>query len=143
MTIRLNVTNKEDRARAGNITVEFWAFRFGEQAATPMFPTFRLLDENGNEVLPKAIEPGQTRTVEFTWVTGPQGNYTLRVNVTDVRESSPGPRNSVETQIDVRQAFWVTPAIIAAAVGVIGGIPTALYLRRRFRAKGRERITKK
>ncbi len=145
VTIRLNVTNKEDRARAGNITVEFWAFRFGEQAASPMFPTFRLLDENGNEVLPKVIEPGQTRTVEFTWVTGSQGNYTLRVNVTDVREPPifRGPRNSVETQIDVRQAFWVTPAIIAAAVGVIGGIPTALYLRRRFRAKGRERITKK
>lgn len=147
VTIRLNVTNKEDRAKAEQIRVEFWAFRFGEQAGTAVTPNFRLLDENGVEVIPQAIEPGQTRTVEFTWVAGPQGNYTLRVNVTDVREPSifRGPRNSAETQIDVRQAFWVTPAIIAAAVGVIGGIPTALYLRRRFRAtgRGRERITKK
>ncbi len=145
VTIRLNVTNKEDRARAEDLRVEFWAFRFGGVPGTPTSPPFKLLDENGVEVTTQAIDPGQTRTIEFTWVTGPQGNYTLRVNVTDVREPDIfiGSRNSAETQIDVRQAFWVTPAIIAAAVGVVGGIPTFIYLRRRFRGRLRERITRK
>ncbi len=146
VTIRLNVTNKEDRARAEAVQVNFWAFRFGEEPGNPIEITPEFFDENGNPSLGE-LDPGEKKTIRFTWVTGPQGNYTLRVNVTDVREPDIfiGPKNTAETQIDVRQAFWVTPAIIAAAVGVIGGIPTAIYLRRRFRGRVRlrERITKK
>ncbi len=141
VTIRLNVTNKEDRAIAEDVRVTFWAFRFGEEAGEPIFivPTFDGDSTNNT------LQPGDTKTVEFTWVTPAQGNYTLRVNVTDPREPEifKGPRNTVQTQIDVRQAGWKTPLTIAAIVGVIAGIPTAIYLRRRYRTRIRERITKK
>ncbi len=85
-------------------------------------------------------------TIEFRWQTPSQGNYTVRVNVTDEREppifQSPG-ENSVQAQVDVRQAGWKTPLTIAAIVGIIAGIPVAIFLRRRYGARIRERITKR
>ncbi len=144
VTIRLNVTNKEDRAAAKTVQVTFWAFRFGESPGEPILidPTF--LTEDGG-LTNNTLDPGEKKTVEFTWATPAQGNYTLRVNVTDLEEPDLfiGPNNSAQTQIDVRQAGWKTPLTIAAIVGVIAGIPTAIYLRRRFRGRLKERITKK
>ncbi len=144
VTLQLNVTNKEGRAAAFDVQVSFWAFRFGGSPGDPLGIQPRFYDENGNEVN-NTLMPGQKKTVRFTWVTPAQGNYTLRVNVTDAREPDlfVGPRNTAEIQTDVREAAWKTPLIIAAIVGVIAGIPAAIYLRRRLKAPGRERITKR
>ncbi|MEE8199121.1 MAG: hypothetical protein V3R48_05345, partial [Thermoplasmata archaeon] len=88
--------------------------------------------------------PGETKIVEFTWITGPLGNYTLRANVTDPDEPELfiGPRNTVERQLDIREAAWKQPLLIGSIIAVIVGIPVALFLRRRLRGRGRERITK-
>ncbi|MFQ5838042.1 MAG: PKD domain-containing protein, partial [Thermoplasmata archaeon] len=144
VTIRLNVSNKEDRALAENLQVSFWAFRSGESPGDPIFIEPVFYDQDGL-VTDRRLEPGEKKTVEFTWVTGPLGNYTLRVNVTDPKEPDlfVGPRNSVEMQIDVREAGWKRPVFIAAIVGVIAGIPVAIYVRRKYRGKAKERITKK
>jgi PKD repeat protein len=144
VTIRLNVTNKEGRAPAEDVQVTFWAFRSGEDPGDPIpiDPVFK--DMNGTPTDNK-LQPGEKKTVEFTWATGPLGNYTLRVNVTDSREPDlfVGPRNTAEMQIDVREAGWKRPVLIAAIVGVIAGIPVAIYVRRKYRGRVKERITKK
>jgi chitodextrinase len=144
VTIRLNVTNREDRAPAQNVQVSFWAFRTGEDPGDPIPIDPLFFDEEGG-LSDNTLDPGEKKTVEFTWITGPLGNYTLRVNVTDPREPDlfVGPRNSVETQIDVREAAWKRPVFIAAIVGVIAGIPVAIYVRRKYKGRLKERITKK
>ncbi len=144
VTLSLNVTNEENRAAALNVQVSFWAFRFGEEPGSPLLITPEFYNADGT-LSNNTLAPAETKTVKFTWVSPAQGNYTLRINVTDPREPDifVGPRNSVQTQIDVRQAGWKTPLTIAAIVGIIAGIPTAIYLRRRYGARIRERITKR
>ncbi len=145
-TIRLNVSNKEDRATAENVTVRFWAFPFGGEEGPPIAIQPQFFDEDGNPRATSDLAPGEKMTIEFRWQTPSQGNYTVRVNVTDEREppifQSPG-ENSVQAQVDVRQAGWKTPLTIAAIVGIIAGIPVAIFLRRRYGARIRERITKR
>lgn len=140
VTIRFNVTNLEDRAAAQNVTVVFRAFRSDQQPGDPILitPTF------DGVAGANTLDPGQTKMVQFVWAAPEAGNYTLRINVSDAREPELfiGPRNTLQTQIDVRQAGWKTPLTIAAIVGVIGGIPTAIYVRRRLLASKKERITK-
>lgn len=144
VTIRVNVTNREDRAAASDVQVQFFALRFGDApgASIPIEPVFR--DEQGGET-GNTLDPGERKTVEFTWVTGPLGNYTLRVNVTDPREPDPfvGPANTIERQVDILEAAWKRPLLIGSIVAIIVGIPVALFFRRRLAGKVRERITKK
>lgn len=145
VTIRLNVTNKEDRAPAENVSVRFYAFPFGEEAGAPISILPIFLNEDGGQTA-NTLAAGETKVVEFRWQTPSQGNYTLRVNVTDAREAAifiSAGENSVQTQIDIRQAAWKTPLTIAAIVGIIAGIPVAIFLRRRYGAQIRERITKR
>ncbi len=143
--ITFNVTNVPGRAPATDVQVSFFAFQFGQSPGdpVPITPIFKDVDgvPTGN-----TLDPGETKTVEFTWITGPLGNYTLRANVTDTNEPELfiGPRNSVERQVDVREAAWKQPLLIGSIIAVIVGIPVALFLRRRLRGRGRgrERVTK-
>ncbi|MFQ6012076.1 MAG: PKD domain-containing protein [Thermoplasmata archaeon] len=140
--ISFNVTNEPNRAPADNVQVTFFAFQFGQAPEIrTITPVFR--DANGTPT-DNTLDAGETKTVEFTWITGPLGNYTLRANVTDPEEPDlfVGPRNSVERQVDVREAAWKQPLLIGSIVAVIVGIPVALFLRRRLRRRGRERITR-
>ncbi len=105
VTVRLSVTNVPGRARANDVQVSFFAFPFGQPQGdpVPITPVFR--DVN-RAISDNTLDPGETKTIEFTWITGPAGNYTLRVNVTDPEEPDIfiGPRNSVERHIFVRAA---------------------------------------
>lgn len=141
--ITFNVTNVLERAPATDVQVSFFAFQFGQSPGdpVPIIPVFK--DMNGT-LTDNTLDPGETKIVEFTWITGPLGNYTLRANVTDIDEPELfiGPRNTVERQVDVREAAWKQPLLIGSIIAVIVGIPVALFLRRRMRGRGRERITK-
>ncbi len=143
LLITFNVTNKPDRARANDVQVTFVAFQFGQSPGdpVPITPIFKDVDGAPTD---NTLNAGETKVVEFTWITGPLGNYTLRANVTDPEEPDIfiGPRNTVERQLDIREAAWKQPLLIGSIIAVIVGIPVALFLRRRLRARGRERITK-
>ncbi|MFQ5907512.1 MAG: PKD domain-containing protein [Thermoplasmata archaeon] len=143
--ITFNVTNKPDRARANNVQVTFFAFQFGQSPGDPVSISPAFKDVNGDPTN-NTLNAGETKVVEFTWITGPLGNYTLRANVTDPEEPDLfiGPRNSVERQVDIREAAWKQPLLIGSIIAVIVGIPVALFLRRRLRGRGRgrERITR-
>ncbi|MFQ5919356.1 MAG: PKD domain-containing protein [Thermoplasmata archaeon] len=143
--ITFNVTNVPGRAPATDVEVRFFAFQFGQSPGDPIPITPVFKDVNG-AVTDTTLDPGEVKVVEFTWITGPLGNYTLRANVTDPDEPELfiGPRNTVERQVDVREAAWKQPLLIGSIIAVIVGIPVALFLRRRLRGRirGRERITK-
>lgn len=141
--ITFNVTNVPGRAPATDVQVSFFAFQFGQSPGDPIpiTPVFKDVDGAATD---NTLDPGETKIVEFTWITGPLGNYTLRANVTDPDEPELfiGPRNTVERQLDIREAAWKQPLLIGSIIAVIVGIPVALFLRRRLRGRGRERITK-
>ncbi|MFQ5986617.1 MAG: PKD domain-containing protein [Thermoplasmata archaeon] len=141
--ISFNVTNVPGRAPANDVQVTFFAFQFGQSPGAPeeITPVFK--DVSGVPTN-NTLAPGEIKVVEFTWITGPLGNYTLRANVTDPEEPDLfiGPRNTVELQLDVREAAWKQPLLIGSIIAIIVGIPVALFLRRRLRGRGRERITR-
>ncbi|MEE9174533.1 MAG: PKD domain-containing protein [Thermoplasmata archaeon] len=145
LLITFNVTNRPGRAPATDVQVSFFAFQFGQSPGDPVPITAVFKDVNGTPT-DNTLDPGETKIVEFTWITGPLGNYTLRANVTDPEEPELfiGPRNTVELQVDIREAAWKQPLLIGSIIAVIVGIPVALFLRRRLRGRGRgrERITK-
>ncbi|MFQ5552794.1 MAG: PKD domain-containing protein, partial [Thermoplasmata archaeon] len=143
--ISFNVTNVPGRSPANNVQVTFFAFQFGQSPGPPVDITPSLVFKDVNGVATdNTLAPGEIKVVEFTWTTGPLGNYTLRANVTDPQEPDLfiGPRNTVELQLDVREAAWKQPLLIGSIIAIIVGIPVALFLRRRLRGRGRERITR-
>lgn len=146
VTLRFNVTNKEGRAPAESVSVQFFAFRFGESPGQPIDiePRF-YVPGTDTERSDSALQPGEKLEIRFTWTTGPEGNWTLRANVSAPNEPTLfiGPRNTAETQIDVRQAAWKLPLLIGSIVAVIVGIPVALYFRRRIVGRVRERLTRR
>ncbi len=105
VTIRLSVTNTPDRARANSVQVSFFAFQLGQSPGDPV-PITPVFHEVSGAITDNTLDPGAKKTIEFTWITGSRGSYTLRVNVTDPEEPDLfiGPRNSAERTIFVRAA---------------------------------------
>lgn len=130
--ISVNVTNSAIGVAAEGVEVHFFILQADLQTSE-ITGTVRFYDENGVEV-GNTIEPGGNITAVITWTPGSHGTYTIRANCSAENEhpSYQGTDNSIEDDLTVQEAGWVTPLITAVLILLIFIIAIVLLLRRRF-----------
>lgn len=135
VTVVVNVTNKQDRAVARNVTAELNVISGGQTTALPII-ALHWFDRNGaSKDDNRSIAPMETVKLVFTTRFSGQGNKTLQVNVFDSTEPTTWRNdNRPTTTVNVRQPFWQPYAIIAAVVGIIALFVGGMYARRKIKA---------
>jgi len=133
ITVTVNVTNKEKRGTAGNVTAQLLSIAGGVTTVLSSTPEWR--NKSGLK-LDRTIASGESVTLTFAATVNGQGNRTIQVLVYDSREpyTAITPENRASTPVNVRQAAWVQYAIYGSIVGVLAVFVFYAYYRRKVRA---------
>ncbi|MCI4371088.1 MAG: PKD domain-containing protein [Thermoplasmata archaeon] len=132
--VSVNVTDKPNRAKASNITVQLSVISGGQ--TTVLASTARWFDKSGNERTNGTIFSGETLKLVVTGSITGQGNKTVQVYVYDSTEpyTWKTAENRASLAINVRQPAWQPYAIWGSVVGVIVLFVFGMYARRKIKA---------
>jgi PKD repeat protein len=131
VTLSVNITNKEGRADATNVMLNFTAII--DDAETQITGAVEFFDTNGAKIS-NTIASNQTVTVKIKWVPPRMGNFTIRIEATtDNEHSGTTLDNSIAVYINVLEAGWKRTLIYALIIGVPILIFLFIYLRRKYK----------
>jgi PKD repeat protein len=128
--MRVEVANTDQGMDATNVTVAFWIV---EEEDKKIDGTVKYFNGTGSPITTIVIPAGGNITAEISWKPGSHGDYTIMANCTADNELSTGSGdNTIQGDISVQEAQWVTTAIIAVFVVLIFVIAIILLFRRKF-----------
>ncbi len=128
--ISVVVNNTDEGVDALNVIVRFWIV--GEEDKE-IKGTVKYYDSDGNQIFNKTIPVNGSIRAEISWKPGGHGKYTIKANCTADNEfpNTEGD-NTIQEQLTVKEAGYVTPLIIGILVVLIFLIAIILLVRRKF-----------
>jgi PKD repeat protein len=128
--IRATIINTDKGVDANGLQVAFWIV---EDEDNRIEGTVKYYDWTGVQVFNTTIEAGGNITVEISWTPGSHGDYIIKISCNATNEPETEEHdNSIQGDISVIEAQWVTTVIIVVFVVLIFVIALILLFRRKF-----------